>query len=184
MSLRIFRLFFLGGVLPHENVRLRSIYGAQSSVCNNPAHPTHSWFFLLIKKNHDYLLLPDKKNFYRPQKFTLNSHLTQNCIGYTTCGQICLRPGAGTVFIWPWQSAPKHHASFRLFTQPSSLLRFLLGLTSLLFKNLYTINLNLPDSLKQRCTMCTTTLCATVDHVTSQVPSHTHREKEISGEKI
>ena len=30
--------------LPHENVRLRSINGAQSpSVCNNPvSHPTHS----------------------------------------------------------------------------------------------------------------------------------------------
>lgn len=38
-----FSALFLGGVLPHENVRLRSIYGAQSpSVCNNPARPTHS----------------------------------------------------------------------------------------------------------------------------------------------
>ena len=62
-----------------------------------------------------------------------------------------LRQGAGTVFIWPWQSAPKHYPSARLFTQPSSRLRFLLDLTSLLFKNPFTFNLNLPESLKQRC---------------------------------
>ena len=64
-----------------------------------------------------------------------------------------LHQGAGTAFIWPWQSAPKHYPSARLFTQPSSLLRFLLDLTSLLFKNPLTFNLNLPESLKQRCTV-------------------------------
>ena len=51
---------------------------------------------------------------------------------------------------------------------------FLLGLTSLLFKNLFTFNLNLPDVIKQRCT---------VDHVTSSA-GHTHRGKEIIGEKV
>ena len=79
---------------------------------------------------------------------------------------ICLRPGAGTEFIWPWQSAPKLH--------PSSLLRFLFGLTSLLFQNPFTFDLNFPESLKQQCTVPTPGRrllrkpWATVDHVTSR----------------
>ena len=85
--------------------------------------PTRDVFFN-ERKNHHYLLFPNKKNFYFRPKITLNSHLTQNYIGYTTCGLICARAQCS----FDRDKARLHHASFRLFTQPSSLLRSPLGL--------------------------------------------------------
>ena len=85
--------------------------------------PTRDVFFN-ERKNHHYLLFPNKKNFYVRPKITLNSHLTQNYIGYTTCGLICARAQCS----FDRDKARLHHASFRLFTQPSSLLRSPLGL--------------------------------------------------------
>ena len=53
-----------------------------------------------------------------------------------------------------------------------------------LLKNLFTFNSNLPESLKQRCTVCTTTLWATVDHIVSKCPVIRIERKKSLGKKF
>ena len=160
MSLRIFRLFFPGWrastwkCAPAQHLWSPFSFSLQQSGTSDPLFgPTRDVFFN-ERKNHHYLLFPNKKNFYVRPKITLNSHLTQNYIGYTTCGLICARAQCSfdldkarqTSRVLPAIYSTEQSSSFSSW----SWLRCFL-------KSLFTFNLNLPESLKQRCTVCTTT---------------------------
>ena len=139
MSLRIFRLFFPGWrastwkCAPAQHLWSPVSFSLQQSGTSDPLFgPTRDVFFN-ERKNHHYLLFPNKKNFYVRPKITLNSHLLCNSklhrLHY-------MRPNlrAGAVFIWPWQSAPNITRASGYLLNRAVFFVLLLVLTSLLFK--------------------------------------------------
>ena len=188
MSLRIFRLFFPGWrastwkCAPAQHLWSPVSFSLQQSGTSDPKsdplfRPTRDVFFN-ERKNHRYLLFPNKKNFYVRPKITLNSHLTQNYIGYTTCGLICARAQCSFDRDKARQTSRELPAIYST-EQSSSFSSW-----SWLFKKPFHVQFK-PSRVSK-----TTMHCVYNDALSDRwsrhvkVPSHTHREKEISGEKV